>query len=237
MKILAVVSFILILVFFPLLIVFSRNSDFNYYWFLIIGLIITIIAFIYLLIYFIIVIPKKKKKKIEAEEKRTKEDRIEKISEKIKTINEMPFKDWLEQNDFKQYCEIFEQNKIENLNTGLKLTDTDLLNVGISVLGDRIKILSLLEEKRAALKRGTELLNRLIRGEEKRINKHIYTWVGSFLFGYFGVDRFMRGQTGYGISKLLLDWFGIWAIIDFIIALSMYGKYKEEFIFINGDWE
>jgi len=39
---------------------------------------------------------------------------------------------------------------------------------------------------------------------EKRINKHVYTWVGSFLFGGFGVDRFMRGQIKVGILKLII---------------------------------
>lgn len=27
---------------------------------------------------------------------------------------------------------------------------------------------------------------------EKRINKYVYTWVGSFLFGYLGIDRFIE---------------------------------------------
>jgi len=71
---------------------------------------------------------------------------------------------------------------------------------------------------------------------EIRIDKHIFTWVGTFLFGYFGVDRFMRGQVGLGILKIVIDWFAIWAIVDFIIALTKYGQYKEEFIFIDGKW-
>lgn len=31
---------------------------------------------------------------------------------------------------------------------------------------------------------------------EKKINKHIFVWIGNFLVGHFGVDRFMRGQIG-----------------------------------------
>ena len=28
---------------------------------------------------------------------------------------------------------------------------------------------------------------------EKKINKHIFVWIGNFLVGHFGVDRFMSG--------------------------------------------
>lgn len=57
---------------------------------------------------------------------------------------------------------------------------------------------------------------------EKSINKHIFVWVGNFLFGGLGVDRFMRGQIGLGIVKLLFGWvtLGIWAFVDWIISLT-----------------
>jgi TM2 domain-containing membrane protein YozV len=72
---------------------------------------------------------------------------------------------------------------------------------------------------------------------QKRINKHIFTWVGSFLFGELGVDRFMRGQVGLGILKLVtLGAFGIWALIDWIIALTKLGDYGDDFLFIGGRW-
>ena len=109
--------------------------------------------------------------------------------------------------------------------------------MGISVAGDRIKILSILEEKQLKLNRAYDSLKKIVEGEEKRINKHIYTWIGTFLLGYFGVDRFMRGQAGYGFLKILIDWVGIWAIIDFVIALSKYGEYENDFVFINGKWK
>jgi len=75
-------------------------------------------------------------------------------------------------------------------------------------------------------------------GVEKRIDKNVFTWVGTFLFGAFGVDRFIRGQVGLGILKLLTlgGGFGVWAMIDWIIALTKLGKYEKEFVFINGKW-
>ena len=76
---------------------------------------------------------------------------------------------------------------------------------------------------------------------EKKINKHVFVWVGTFLFGGIGVDRFMRGQIGLGILKLItLGGAGIWALIDWIIGLSKaYGaayKNDEEITFIGGKY-
>ena len=70
---------------------------------------------------------------------------------------------------------------------------------------------------------------------ERRINKHIFTWVGCFFFGYLGVDRFMRGQIGLGILKIL-DITGLWTLIDWIISLTKLGSYQDDFIFVDGKW-
>ena len=55
----------------------------------------------------------------------------------------------------------------------------------------------------------------------KRINKHIFVWIGAFLLGGFGVDRFLRGQIGTGVCKILFGWLtlGIWYLVDWLIAL------------------
>ncbi len=74
-------------------------------------------------------------------------------------------------------------------------------------------------------------------GDGKSVNKHVFVWVGNFLFGGFGVDRFMRGQTGLGIFKLLLTFFGwipfglgtiavwVWVLVDWITSMvKAYGS-------------
>lgn len=61
------------------------------------------------------------------------------------------------------------------------------------------------------------------------INKHIFVWVCSFIFGVLGVDRFARGQIGLGLIKLFTGGLGgFWYIADFIIAaLKAYGTYRD----------
>lgn len=54
--------------------------------------------------------------------------------------------------------------------------------------------------------------------------------VMSILLGWLGVDRFMMGQVGWGILKLItLGGYGIWWIIDIILIAT-----KK---FPNVEWE
>lgn len=90
--------------------------------------------------------------------------------------------------------------------------------------------------QQTVVNQGTQLM-----AMEKRCNKHVFVWVCNFLFGYLGVDRFIRGQIGLGILKLLTGGaVGVWALIDFIISLTKaYGNSfsnEEDVIFLNGKY-
>jgi TM2 domain-containing membrane protein YozV len=47
----------------------------------------------------------------------------------------------------------------------------------------------------------------------------------SFLAGYFGLDRFYRGEVGLGVIKMITcGGLGVWYLIDVAIAAYEFGK-------------
>ncbi len=61
----------------------------------------------------------------------------------------------------------------------------------------------------------------------KRQINWIVAMIISFFFGYLGVDRFMMGQVGIGILKLVTcGGCGVWSLVDFILIVTKY-KFKD----------
>ncbi len=56
----------------------------------------------------------------------------------------------------------------------------------------------------------------------------------SLFLGGFGVDRFMLGQTGLGVAKLLTGGgCGIWAIIDWFLIMGMTKEHNYQLFMQN----
>ena len=101
--------------------------------------------------------------------------------------------------------------------------------------GDKVKLFK--DGKEYIVARASSTMDDIIGTDAKgnrRINKHVFVWVGTFLLGNIGLDRFMRGQIGIGVCKILFGWltFGIWYLVDWIIALtkaygSAYGNVED----------
>jgi len=69
----------------------------------------------------------------------------------------------------------------------------------------------------------------------KRVNKILFL-LAAFPLGFLGVDRFIRGHTKLGILKIVTlgGFYGIWVLVDFIIACTKFGKFKKDFMFFTG---
>ena len=60
----------------------------------------------------------------------------------------------------------------------------------------------------------------------KKVN-WVLTLVMSILFGTLGVDRFIMGQVGLGILKLItMGGCGVWWLVDLILIATKY-KFKD----------
>lgn len=122
--------------------------------------------------------------------------------------------------------------EIQNSKVKIGQEDGTVLTVPIAAIkfenpkvGDRVKVYKDGDDYIINKATSTFSTDDLI--SDHKVNKHLFVWVFCFFLGGFGVDRFIRGQIGVGVCKLLFNWLtlGIWSLVDFIIALvKAYGS-------------
>jgi TM2 domain-containing membrane protein YozV len=83
-------------------------------------------------------------------------------------------------------------------------------------------------EQQMMVKDLTDQQKMLFMGQYESVKKDPGTiLVLSILFGFSGIDRFMLGDMGLGIAKLLtLGGCGIWAMVDWFTAKSRANAYN-----------
>ena len=97
------------------------------------------------------------------------------------------------------------------------------LNFSNPKIGDKVKVFS--DKSTTIVKKindaDSDIDTTKNDNDNTSVNKHIFVWVFNFLLGGFGVDRFVRGQVGAGVCKLLFGWLtiGIWPLVDWIISM------------------
>ena len=110
------------------------------------------------------------------------------------------------------------------------------LNFADPKVGDKVKVYQ--DGKTYFVKKDDSSTVYKTSSDTRQINKHIFTWICSFCFGGFGVDRLIRGQIGTGVCKILFGWLtlGIWPLVDWIIAtVKSYGEAYSDSEFITFD--
>lgn len=67
--------------------------------------------------------------------------------------------------------------------------------------------------------------------QEKRKLNWIVTILMSIFFGALGVDRFMMGQVGLGLLKLItFGGLGVWWLVDLILICTRYSFRNVEWV-------
>ncbi len=91
--------------------------------------------------------------------------------------------------------------------------ETNKVNAYISQYKDKIPADKLVTLKNALEKANDESENSLAM---VKLKDPTFVLLMSIFFGGLGIDRFILGDTGLGVCKLLFGWitFGIWPIID-----------------------